>query len=101
LWSLVKHLVYTSFTPRLPEKRILKTSDAHHSGLPHGEAPRGGGTPLLHLLPQFRATGSTAYRAIRQEADENGSSALSMREIDRELATHRHQCRGVSRGEKT
>jgi len=32
-----------------------------------------------------------AYRVIRQEADENGSSALSMREIDREIAAHRRQ----------
>lgn len=57
--------------------------------------------PCSTCCHTFRATGITAYRAIRQEADENGCSAFSMREIDRELATHRHQCRGVSRGEKT
>jgi prevent-host-death family protein len=32
-----------------------------------------------------------AYRAIRQEAKRNGSSSLSMSEIDREIAAHRRQ----------
>jgi prevent-host-death family protein len=34
-----------------------------------------------------------AYRAIRQEAKKNGSSSLSMREIDREIAAHQRQGR--------
>jgi prevent-host-death family protein len=34
-----------------------------------------------------------AYRAIRQEAKKKGSSSLSMREIDREIAAHRGQAR--------
>jgi prevent-host-death family protein len=34
-----------------------------------------------------------AYRAIRQEAKKNGTSALSMREIDREIAANRQQPR--------
>ncbi len=37
------------------------------------------------------APGPAAYRAIRQEANRNGSSSLSMREIDREIASHRRQ----------
>src|ERR1700691_4322749 len=32
-----------------------------------------------------------AYRAIRQDARRNGSSSLSMSEIDREIAAHRRQ----------
>jgi len=32
-----------------------------------------------------------AYRAIRQEAKKKGSSTLSMREIDREIAAQRRQ----------
>jgi prevent-host-death family protein len=32
-----------------------------------------------------------AYRAIRQEATRNGTSSVSMRDIDREIATHRRQ----------
>jgi prevent-host-death family protein len=32
-----------------------------------------------------------AYRAIRQEARNSGSSHMSMREIDREIASHRRQ----------
>jgi prevent-host-death family protein len=34
-----------------------------------------------------------AYRAIRQEASQNGTSSLSMREIDREISAHRKQGR--------
>jgi prevent-host-death family protein len=34
-----------------------------------------------------------AYRAIRQEAKRSGTSALSMREIDREIAATRRQPR--------
>lgn len=34
-----------------------------------------------------------AYRAIRQEAKKQGSSLLSMSEIDREIAAHRRQTR--------
>lgn len=34
-----------------------------------------------------------AYRAIRQEAQKNGTSSLSMREIDREIAATRRQPR--------
>jgi prevent-host-death family protein len=34
-----------------------------------------------------------AYRAIRQEAKKNGSSSLSMAEINREIASHRRQAR--------
>jgi hypothetical protein len=33
-----------------------------------------------------------AYRAIRQEARKNGTSSLSMSEINREIAAHRRQC---------
>ena len=32
-----------------------------------------------------------AYRAIREEAKQNGTSSLSMREIDSEIAAHRRQ----------
>ena len=32
-----------------------------------------------------------AYRAIREEAKQNGTSSLSMREIDAEIAAHRRQ----------
>src|ERR1043166_2205629 len=34
-----------------------------------------------------------AYRAIRQEAKKNGSSSLSMAEINREIAAHRRQAK--------
>ena len=34
-----------------------------------------------------------AYRAIRQEAKKNGSSSLSMADINREIAAHRRQAR--------
>jgi prevent-host-death family protein len=37
-----------------------------------------------------------AYRSIRQEARKNGSSSLSMRDVDREIATHRRQARKKS-----
>lgn len=44
-------------------------------------------------IPECRPT-PAAYRAIRQEANRNGSSALSIREIDREIASHRRQAGG-------
>ena len=38
----------------------------------------------------------TAYQAIRQEAKKNGSSSLSMREVNREIAAYRRQSRKSS-----
>jgi prevent-host-death family protein len=48
---------------------------------------------IMSVRDYIKSIASTpaAYRAIRQEAAKNGTSSLSMREIDREIAAHRRQ----------
>ena len=57
----------------------------------------GGGKPviIMSLLDYIRSIAPThpALRAIREEAERNGSSKLSMREIDAEIAAHRREAR--------